>query len=499
MVVVLFWKFPMRPKPECPAESPPVNPIRVETAFSRYPVHHLAKRGSRCIVIKESDDRGEVVLNWEVSHNPGPLAYKLDTLVINRRIEEASRPVPRVIRLGSLREITEELGLTTHNNAIKQALHKNASTYIRAKIKYKLADGAEQDLEAGFTRYSVIFTGEKLPNGKKADAVHIVLNDIFMQVINGAMTRPLDYGYLKSLPPAPQRFYELLSYQMYAAVKHDRVRAKLTYSTLCTYSPQARYLDWERVRKQMAKVHAPHKKSGYIGAIEFQETTDGEGRPDWVMLYQPGPKARAEFRAFTKRGGPTVVEVESFADALPTPAAAEPSPLERELTERGVTAATAADLVRGYAAEEIRGQIEILEWLTAKEPDKITEPAAYLVTAIKRGHAKPRGFTTAAERQRREEAKRQKQEADAGERRRKHEVDVGERAEVKAADAFIKRLKPKGLAALEAEALAAAGAEVRASYNSPAMKPFRASFLRGILRDHVRAMIKTRTPNSAEE
>jgi hypothetical protein len=54
-----------------------------------------------------------------------------------------------------------------------------------------------------------------------------------MHVLNGAMTRPLDYDYLKSLPPAPQRFYELLSYQMYAALKYDRPRAKITYSAFC--------------------------------------------------------------------------------------------------------------------------------------------------------------------------------------------------------------------------------------------------------------------------
>ena len=77
-------------------------------------------------------------------------------------------------------------------------------------------------MEAGFTRYNVIFTGEKLPDGRKADGVYIILNDVFIQVINGAMTRPLDYDYLKSLAPAPQRFYELLSYQMYAALKYDR-------------------------------------------------------------------------------------------------------------------------------------------------------------------------------------------------------------------------------------------------------------------------------------
>jgi hypothetical protein len=42
----------------------------------------------------------------------------------------------------------------------------------------------------------------------------------------------------------------------------------------------------------MYKVHAPHKKSGYITTVEFKETTDGDGRADWEMLYTPGRRAK---------------------------------------------------------------------------------------------------------------------------------------------------------------------------------------------------------------
>jgi len=206
-------------------ELSPPSPIRVETALSRFPVHRLAKHGEIAIDIREKNETGEVSIRWEVTHNskygqPGPLAYKLDTLIINRRIEEAGRPIPRILRLGSLREIIVELGLSNHDTEkVKNALRQNASAFITAKIKYRQADGTERTLEADFTRYHVVFTGEDLPDGRKADAVYIILSDLYMQVINGAMTRPLDYDYLKSLSPASQRFYELLSYRMYATIR----------------------------------------------------------------------------------------------------------------------------------------------------------------------------------------------------------------------------------------------------------------------------------------
>ena len=284
----------MKTNPDHEAELILPNPIRVETAFSRYPVHRLAKKGDIDIDLHHKDERGETTLKWSVTYNskfiPGPLAYKLDTLIVNRKIEEATRPIPRLIRLGSLKEIAGQLGLGGDTSLVKKALRQNASAFIVAKIKFKRQDGGIESLEGDFNRYSVVFTGEKLPDGRKADSVYLLLNDFYMYVINGAMTRPLDYDYLKDLSPTSQRFYELLSYQMYATIKHDRDRAKLCYSEFCTYAPQMRHFDWEKVRSQMNKVHRPHRDSGYIARVDSQQTTDGDGRPDWLMLYTPGRK-----------------------------------------------------------------------------------------------------------------------------------------------------------------------------------------------------------------
>lgn len=443
----------------------PLNPIRVETALSRYPVHRLAKKGNPDIEIREESEGGDLVIKWEVSHNskdgqPGPLAYKLDTLIINRRIEETARPISRIVRLGSLREITEELGLASHNDKIKKSLHQNASTYIKAKIRYRLSDGTEKDLEAGFTRYSVVFTGEKLPNGRKADAVYIVLNDVYMNVISGAMTRPLDYDYLKDLPPGPQRFYEILSFQMYAAIKNDRPRAKLLYSEFCTYAPMTRHTDWTRVRSQMTKIHRPHFGSGYIAKVDYQDATDSDGRPDWIMLYQPGLKARAEFRAFTKRGGPVALEMEPFSpDPLPLIDEAPASPLLSGLVRCGVSPAVADELIRQHPADTIRLQTEHLDWLIEKKPGKVAEPAAWLVSAIKTNPSLPKNFESRADRQRRLEAKEAKDREVAEDRRRKRERDARDQADRQAVAAYWQSLTPDQQAEHDAAAIAQADAE----------------------------------------
>ena len=89
----------------------------------------------------------------------------------------------------------------TNTNKVKRTLLQNAFAAITAKIRYKSADGAERRIEVGDTRYGVVFTGETLPDGRTADAVYIILHDFYREILDNALTRPLDYDYLKDLPP----------------------------------------------------------------------------------------------------------------------------------------------------------------------------------------------------------------------------------------------------------------------------------------------------------
>src|SRR4051812_48992416 len=98
-------------------ELEPQNTIRIETALSRFPVHKLARqRGGILIDIKEATDAGEIKTRWKVSYNsefgqPGALAYKVDTLIVNRRIDDERPSIPKIIKLGSLGDLCRELGV----------------------------------------------------------------------------------------------------------------------------------------------------------------------------------------------------------------------------------------------------------------------------------------------------------------------------------------------------------------------------------------------------
>jgi hypothetical protein len=204
------------------------------------------------------------------------------------------------------------------------------------------------------------------------------------------------------------------------------------------------------------------------------------------MFFTPGPKARAEYRAFTRRGGPTVLEVEPFlappVSPLPAPG---PSPLEAELINRGITPATAGGLVQDHGEEEIRAQVEQLDWLTETKPGKIADPAAWLVAAIRNDHAAPKGFVPKAERERHEAERRAQEREQAEQRRREREQAARDQARRQAVDAYLARLTPAERKALEAETLARAGPEARQGYEETTPARLRATFLLGLVREHV--------------
>src|SRR5712692_9768738 len=146
----------------------PLSIIRAETVLSRFPIHTLSKTGGGTIHIRKHGLQGTLDTPWEVSYNarygpPRQLAYKLDTLVINHKLDALGRPLPPIIQLGSLAHMCGLLGVDDGERtkaAIKKAFHHNAGAYIVATLRYQSSDGRVQTLDAGFHRYSVVLTGE---------------------------------------------------------------------------------------------------------------------------------------------------------------------------------------------------------------------------------------------------------------------------------------------------------------------------------------------------
>ena len=417
--------------------------IRTETVLSRLPIHNLAKKGNVNIQILKTADDGKVELKWIVSYSDRygqarQLAYKLDTIVINHRIDEQGRPLPQMICLGSLRDVADELDLGGDTNKVRRALRQNASAFITAKFQYRGNDGTKKTFEADFTRYGVVFTGEQLPDGRRADAVYIILNDPYREVLNNAPVRPLDRAYMKELPPGAQRFYEIISYKIFSALKNDYPYAKLSYSEYCTFSAQVRHFKRQPVQDQMAKVLRPHKISGYITEVKYKPTIDVQNQPDWEMYYTPGPKARAEFAAAHRGRKKTGTEIEAGApgemprrltrrarQATPkvSPELQQPIAVNADhlaaLIKRGVTENQAREYLANIPATY--PLVDTLEWADAeiaKNPSKWDNPAGWYVSLVKSRFTPPPTYETRTHREARLAAERKRQEVWAAEQER---------------------------------------------------------------------------------
>jgi hypothetical protein len=182
----------------------------------------------------------------------------------------------------------------------------------------------------------------------------------------------------------------------------------MLYSHYCTRAPQTRYSDYDHVKKQMYKLHAPHKGLGYISSVEFRETRDGEGQPDWEMLYTPGRRAKAEFRTFAEPKKSFTVKPKKELSTAPIKGSeaqpAERDPLLEQLRELGVAEAKAAELVR-TRREAVEEQIAALPY---REPGQGRKNGAgWLIAAIEGNYTLPVAYL--------EDRDRKQQAAKAGE------------------------------------------------------------------------------------
>jgi hypothetical protein len=137
-----------------------------------------------------------------------------------------------------------------------------------------------------------------------------------------------------------------------------------------------------------------------LKTVDFEKTTDADGRPDWILRYTPGPKARREFREFTK----SRAEKREESAAKPAPRLVSPpappipldsgrgpdrvsvdDPLVARLVTVGFGASTAQYLVDNHR-EECQRQLDVLP---SRDLSKVRDSVAWLRRAIEQGYDVP--------------------------------------------------------------------------------------------------------------
>lgn len=422
-------------------------------------------------MIRDQDADGRETVKWCVMFNaregaPGELVYRIDRLIIDRCLEKQTLP-PSMLRLGTLSEICDTLGMEdsgVNKRNVKTALLQLQGTAI--EVAGDLAEGR-------FYRYpSIIFTGDKRVDGTRSDAVYLELSTAYQAILRKSVRRPLDYDYLCALPPGSSRLYEILSSRIFAALQKcgKNPEARLLYSEFTELSALTRYMmQWE-MKKQMKRLNEPHLASGYISGVSYDARTDRYGKPDWMMIYVPGAKARQEFRAAKGRG-----EVEPPAEVIDITARPEPvqaplalpgtAPLTEKqklavrLAEAGVSYVTAQELVKEHWESATT-------WLDVHDqqllPKNVANPGAYLAKAIATETPPPKAYLHRKEGEKRAVEARQRE---AQQKRQEEARKTWEQEEMVVMHLELEALSLEALERFDREALEAVDAAQRHMLN----------------------------------
>ncbi len=285
---------------------------------------------------------------------------------------------------------------------------------------------------------------------------YIIWNDIIFNSFQAGYLKPLDYDLCMGLKSSTaKRMYRFLDKRF-----HHKT-------------------DWLFDLKEFAHEHIglgrhyegpAHVKRNLQPAINELEA---------VGILEPLPVAE-RFPKDGKDWKIRLIQKSAVPSALPSaPPSVEMPPLVAEMVKRGVTAKTAAELVKQHQAEAIQAKIDVYDWLVEKQDKRVAKsPEGYLVKSIYDNYKAPKGFVSAVERQKQADAKQAKERADAAERRRKQEANAQERREKELINGFWDGLSKNEAAEHEAAAVAQADAEALKLIEPGPMKKYGMTFIR---------------------
>lgn len=427
--------------------------FRSEFHFLKFPFFDLCPRLSQKdkIEIKEVEEteEGKIEIIWRVSRNiesrfPSSFARKLHKEVVEKTLNNLQKPVSRLVRLGSLRQICKSMKITPSGKnmeEIKKAFKDIQLAGIEAKgtFRQKEKNGAKKFFEGVFNLYSsVFFSGETLPDGTKADEVYILLNDMYAQNFNNNFVVPMDYEYFQSLRgDIASRMYEVLSVWFYPALENGKGYIQKKYSELCNYFPLTRQDTKWKAKGQLKGAHQQHILSGFLASEP--EWIDTNEKNDWIIRYYIGQKTRDWYKENRKLSHidenikkieePKIEEPKRVREgkkensAKQTEEASQAkeekpeekstiqpkkeNPLISKLISAGISKGVAKNLVEHSSPAAIE------DWIEAVRTIKADDKAAFLVRAIKEEWFLPESFRKEKEKRIQEEKEKREEELKA--------------------------------------------------------------------------------------
>lgn len=351
---------------------------------------------------------------------------------------------------------------------IASSLDRWASTYLKYENAWWDNEGRRWT-SGGFHIIDSYKLGDGRAPGGRASRCRVVWGREFFKSCQAGYLKGLDYDlYIRLTSHPARRMYRFLDKRFY---HKDEWEFELKDFAFEHVGLSRTYRDAGKIKEKLRRGIEELEQIGFLRPLPADERFVKQGRR-WLIRMA---RARAE-----PIGGP--------------PPEVGNDPVVRELVARGVSASTAVELVASVPGEAIARQVEAFDWLVTREDRRIRlSPAGYLVEAIRKGFALPRGFASKADR----EAKRRKADdlfsQAHQDRLREREQAAREKADREAVDRFWDALEAEERARMDDQALAGADPEVADAYRAMTPASLRAVFFRDSIRDpYLRALLADR-------
>ena len=256
-------------------------------------------------------------------------------------------------------------------------------------------------------------------------------NTVFQSFQSGYLRRlRLDF-YLELETPTSKRLYRFLD-------KHFYHRPRLEFDL-----------------EDLAFAHVGLSRGYHTGKIKEKLTPAIRELEDKGFL-EPIPDSQRYLRI--DRGHWKVIFLKKQPASEEKPTKAALNRLEKELIDRSVTPATAAELVAASPPEKITAKLEVFDWMKDNNDKRLSQnPAGYLVKSITDDYTPPKGYQPKVERDRlREENDAKQHHREEAARRKEAQETAARQARRDHINSYVQSLSPADLAALEQQALAKA-------------------------------------------
>lgn len=295
----------------------PPEKIRSEVNFLIYPIFRLERRREDGIIevkmIVERDNQ-KLELFWGVYPHPyfgipGPFDKKVFD-AIQEIIEELPRPIENPIPIGSFYSLCKRMGIEACGKSyamIEDSLKRLTGIMIDSKETF-YDKSKKRWIEEMFHLFDkVVFAGEELPDGTKADTNYVYLSSNYLNNINNGYVKPIDYKFYRELNSnIARRLYEILGVKFYPIFQRnvDIKFIRYLYDTLCELVPMKKQKYLSLIRQQLEDAVTELKDKGFIEKCEIKEEKD-----KFYIYFYPGPRAKEEFTRFR-------FEIEPYKDPL---------------------------------------------------------------------------------------------------------------------------------------------------------------------------------------